>query len=251
VPITLPNLYCQPSDVYDRLGVEGVQLRLDDHSLATGQTVQATADAAQGSTSISVQPLQFPMLRGDVLEFDGGGMPLVVEAQLSATAGVGATSLSVSPLPGQVNSQAQATDAGVNLALAQRLVKACQYGTSQVKLYCCGRYDDSQLALAWSPNRWATSLASRWLATRLVRPCPQSLVDECKEALDEMKQVRVGMLAIEDIGTRTSAWPFMSNVRMDVRYDGTQLRMEPQISEGTPVLYPQYVDWDSVYLLEY
>ena len=40
------NLYTRPSDVYDYVGTEGVDLRLDDHNRATGQTIQATATAA-------------------------------------------------------------------------------------------------------------------------------------------------------------------------------------------------------------
>ena len=124
--VTLPNIYCNDADIYDYLGTEGVQLRLDDHNEATGQTVQAVADAPLGATSIAVSPLPSRLYRGTVLTFDGAGMPAVVEATLTATALQGAIVLAVLPLPNQVNGQATAFDSGVNVALNARLLKAAQ-----------------------------------------------------------------------------------------------------------------------------
>lgn len=248
--VTLPNLYVMPSDLFDWLGTEGVQLRLDDHNLATGQTIQLTAAAALGATTLAITALQAPLLAGTVLEFDGGGTPAVIEVILSATATLGATSITVNPLSAPLAALSQAFDSGVNVALAQRLVKACQYGTSQVKLYCCSRYDDSELAKSWSVNRWALSLASRWFCKRRAQPCPVGIQEDADEALEEMKQVRVGMLQIEDIGTRTSGWPFLSNVTVDIGYDYAKIRVEPPLSEATPTQYGQHVDWNSVLWFE-
>jgi hypothetical protein len=160
-------------------------------------------------------------------------------------------SLTVSPLLAQIDALATANDSGVNLAMAQRLVKACQYGTAQVKLYCCGRYDDSALVQSWSCNRWATALASKWICKRRAQSCPKGIAEDAKEAIDEMKAVQLGMLSIEDIGTRTSGWPFISNFSMDLRYDYNRVRVEPQLSEGTPTGYPQFVDWNAGLFLEY
>ena len=251
MPVTLPNLYCKPQDVYDFLGTEGAQLRLDDHLNATGQRITLTANALAGAVSLSITALQYPLLNGTVLEFDGAGTPGVVEVVLAATAPTGATSLTVQPLTSAINALSQATDSGVNVALAQRLVKACQYATSQVKLYCCGRYDDSALAINWSANRWATALAAKWLCKRRAQGCPKAIAEDADEALDEMKAVQSGRLALEDIGTRTSGWPFISNTTVDVAYTVAKVRVEPQISEATPTLYPQYPDWSSILLLEY
>ena len=47
---------------------------------------------------------------------------------------VGSTSLAVAPLLSQINAAAVAYDNGVNVATAQRLLKACQYGTPRVQL---------------------------------------------------------------------------------------------------------------------
>ncbi len=248
VPLTL---FCSPNDVFDYVGVEGAQLRLDDHSLATGQTIKTTAAAAIGATTLAVTALQYPLLAGSVLEFDGGGTTEVVEAILTAVATVGSTSLTVAALPVAIAALAQAQDSGVNLATAQRLTKGCQYGTSQVKLYCNNRYDDSVLAQSWSVNRWSTYLAGRWVAKRRGQTAPKGIEQDVEEALDELRQVRTGMLCIEDIGTRTSGWPFISNVTVDIGYNITKVRVEQPISELTPTQYGQYVDWSSVLGVEY
>jgi hypothetical protein len=65
-----------------------------------------------------------------------------------------------------------------------------------------------------------------------------------------MKQVRIGMLSIEDIGTRNSGWPFISNVSMNIGYDYNKVRVEPQLSEGTPTGYGQFIDWNAALSLE-
>ena len=65
-----------------------------------------------------------------------------------------------------------------------------------------------------------------------------------------MQAVQAGKFQIPDIGTRTSGWPFITNSTIDVRYDVVKSRVQPVLSEGTPVLYPQFVDWNSVFFLE-
>lgn len=241
------NLYCLPNDVFDFLGTEATQLRLDDHKLGTGQTVVATGTgAAAGATTLQVAPLLYPLLAGSVLEFDGGAMPAVAEVQLAALAQTGSTTLTVSPLSAAVNASAQARDSGVNLATAQRLVKGCQYATSQVKLWCCSRYDDNALSTAWSVNRWATTLAARWVCRRQGNAVPASVLDECEEAMEELRLVKRGALQIEDIGTRNPSWPSFSNTRVDVRYDVARVRVESAISEPSPTQYGVWVDWNSI-----
>jgi hypothetical protein len=249
--VTLPNVYCSPQDVFDYLGTEGGQLRLDDHRLASGQQITLTAAASAGDGSLAVEPLARPLLAGTVLEFDGGGLAAVVEVTLAATARTGDASLSVQPLASALPALASAADSGVNLALAARLVKACRYGTSQVKLYACGRYDDADLASCWSANRWATALAARWLCKRQALACPQGVAEDAEEALDELKQVNAGLLRLEDVPTRTAGWPFLSNVTIDLGYDYARVRVEQPLSELTPTQYPQKVDWNSALWFEF
>jgi hypothetical protein len=246
MPLPLPNLYAAPGDIFDALGAEGVDLLLDDRNDATGQKVQASQNAAIGATSLPITALTFPLLAGSTLQFAGSGMDQLA-VTLSAVAKKGDTSLTVNPLSAAVNALASALDNGANVAAARRLVKACQYGTSQVKLYCCTRYDDSQLVLAWSCNRWATALGARWLCRRRRQTAPKGIEADADAALQEMLMVKSGALSIEDIGTRTSGWPYMSNVSVDVRYELGRVRVIPLLSEGTPTQYAQMVDWNSVF----
>jgi len=249
--VALPNIYCTPADVYDYLSVEGTQLRLDDHNLATGQIIQATVDALAGATTISITALSNPLIAGTTLTFDGGGMPAALDVVLATTAAAGATTLTVVQLSATVKSMAQARDSGVNTALAQRLVKATQYATAQVKMYCTPRYNDSALCQSWSVNRWATVLAGRWMSRRRAQGCPKAIEQDALEVMEEMKGVRFGRLTIEDVGTRTAGWPFLTNVTVDIRFDTAKIRVEQPISEGTPTQYSQFIDWNSALFIEY
>ncbi len=250
MPVPLPNLYAAPKDIYDALGAEGVDLLLDDRNEATGQKIEAVTAAIAGATSLSITALTFPLLAGSTLQFAGSGMDQLA-VTLSAVANQGATLLAVNPLSAPVTQYASALDNGANVAAARRLVKACQYGTSQVKLYCCTRYDDSQLVLAWSCNRWATALGARWLCRRRRQSAPKGIEADCEDALAEMLMVKSGALSIEDIGTRTTGWPYMSNVDVDVRYEIGRVRVIPLLSEGTPTNYAQLIDWNSVFYTGY
>src|SRR5215831_8903630 len=186
MPPPIPSvILCTPQDVYDYLGTEGGQLRLDDRRLATGQTITVTANAVAGATTLNIMALTLPLLKGDTLEFDGGGMASVVEVVLSSVGQVGNLTLTVNPLSGPVNADATAFDNGVNTALAARLSKGCLYGDGQVKLYCSPRYCDLELAKSWSVNRWAYTVAARWVAKRLCRPCPQSIQSDYEDCLEE------------------------------------------------------------------
>ncbi len=76
MPIALPNLYATPQDVYNQIGIEAAQLRLDDQNQASGQQVAAQADAVIGATAISVAAIQYPMLRGTRLVFSDAAMSM-------------------------------------------------------------------------------------------------------------------------------------------------------------------------------
>ncbi len=250
--LTPPSpLYCLPNDVYDLLGVDAVQLRLDDRMRATGQTIQATATAAVGASTIGITALQYPLIAGSVLEFDGGGTTTVVEAVVATTAMVGSTTLLVVPLTAAVNALATALDNGVNLATAQRLLKGCWYGTAKVNDYCLNRYDAPVLAGNPTVNEWATAIAARWVAGRRGNACPMSVLEDAERALEDLKAVKVGSYNIGGIGTRTSGWPFISNVTVDLRYTYARVRVEPGLSEGTPTQYGQFIDWNSALFIEY
>ncbi len=246
MPIELNTLFCNPQDVWDYMSTEGVDLRLDDHNLASGQIIQTTAVAAVGATSVTVIATLVNMLNGTQLTFDGANMGEPVTAILSAAAGAGSTSLSISALTTAIPAGAQARDSGVNAATAGRLLVACRQGTSRVKLYCNGRYDDSQLVLAGSVLDWATVIASRRLCMRRVQGVPKSVEKQYEETMKELERVQAGQLAIEDIGTRGVDWPSMSNITVNPAYDGMRVRVQRPTSEATPTHYGQYVDFNSI-----
>ena len=173
MPITLSTLFTTPQDIWDVLSVEGVDLREDDHSLASGQIITTTADAAVGATSIAVSSLPVALLSGAQLTFDGAGMSLPVTASLSAAAAASATTISVAALATAILSGAQARDSGVNAATGARLAVAARKGTSEVKLFCNSRYDDSQLKLSGTVLDWATTVACRCLCKRRLQGCPR------------------------------------------------------------------------------
>ncbi len=250
-PTALPALFCSPNDIFDYLSSAGAQLRLDDDNLANGQTILVAVDAAIGDTTLQVAPLQFPLLKGSQLSFEGGGMEALLTVALAATAQAGDTSLTVAVLTAPVYATAVATDNGVNVATGQRLVKACNYGTDRVRLYCFPRYDDLALATSYNVNRWASTLGGAWLAKRCCRPCPESIKADMEEITEELKQVKSGYMAVPGIGTRTAAWPFISNHSVVVGPWTHQNRIETSISEGTPTLYGQIVDWSDAMLIQF
>ncbi len=251
MPVTLPNLYTRPNDVYEMCGADAIQLRLDDQNNASGQQVSTTSDSPIGSTTIAVNSLQYGLLQGARLVFSDAGMSTPVEVTVSAVAMVGSTSISVVTTTVDIPSGAIAIDNGVNVWLAGLLVKACSYGTARIKLYCCGRYDDSALVNSWSVNQWATVVAARWLAVRLFRAAPEGIENQYKECLEELKEVQAGNLNIEDIGTRTSGWPFLSNISISDDYTWRRLRVDPQTSEPTPCQYSQEINWSSALAFEW
>lgn len=250
MPITLNTLFCTPQDVWDLLSSEGVDLREDDHNLATGQTITVSADAAVGDTTMSVSALPVALLKGAQLTFDGAGMDVPVIAELSAAAVLGATSLSVVALGTAINSGATARDSGVNAATGARLLVGTRKGTSKVKLYCNGRYDDSELVQSGSVCDWASIIAAKFLCTRRAQGCPKSIMAEYEEAIEEMRMVQGGQLQIEDIGTRGTDWPSISNITVNPAYDIHRARVQPNMSEQTPTAYGQFIDWNSAAWIE-
>ena len=249
---TIPvPLFCSPQDIYEQIGIDAAQLRLDDMNQASGQTVQATADAASGATSITISTLQYPLLKGTILQFTNAAMSDPIQATLSAVASVGATSLTVTALDSAITSGATATDNGVNVWLGGMMVKACRYAAAKIQDYCVTRYDATQLVQSYTVNQWAVTIAAKWLATRLYRAAPEQIQSAFLETIEELKEVKAGLYNIALAAPRTSEWPFMSNVTIDHRYTDRVVRVEPQLSEPTPTQYAQSIDWTSYYSIEW
>lgn len=251
MPVTLQTLFCAPQDVWDLLSTEGVDLREDDHNLASGQIIQTTSDTPAASTTMAVSALPVALLSGAWLTFDSAGMTVPVQIQLTAAAAVGATSLNIVLTINDIPANAQARDSGVNAATGARLLVGCRKGTSRVKLYCNSRYDDSQLKLSGSVLDWSATIAAKFLCTRRAQGCPKGIAADYEEYMEDLKMVQCGQLAIEDIGTRGVDWPTVTNVTVNPGYDGMRARVEPNISEQTPTAYSQYIDWNSAVCLDF
>ncbi len=250
----LPNLFCSPQDVIDRIGIDALQLREDDNNLASGQAVTTTAAATAPATSLTVSALQYGLLAGTTLIFSNAGLALPVTVVLSAVANVSATTLTVFATTDDIPSGATATDNGVNVWLATMALQACQRATQRVKLWCLNRYQDSDLYAnaqsRGSVNAWATAIACRWMGMRRFNSSPAGVDDEYAEALGEMKMVQAGQLQIECIGTRSAAAPFLDNITGADWLTYTKARVESITSDAVPTVQPQFVDWGSVYSLE-
>lgn len=249
MPATITN-FCSPNDLYDYLSIEGVDLRLDDGNYATGQTITTTAAAIAGATTVYVSALEYPLLNGTQLTFAYAGQEDVITVGLTAAAIQGATSLTVSALSGAIVSGAQAQDSGVNLAMAARMTTAIKYATARVMLFCCNRYDTTQLVQSWSVQHWTVNIAANWLAKRRAQPVPQGIASDYEETMADLMMVKDGDLDIESIAPRTSNWPAFSNVTVDPVYTNRKVRVEPSISEPTATQYPQAIDWASYWLFE-
>lgn len=257
MPISLGTLFCSPSDVWDVLSIEGVDLREDDANLATGQIITTSADTSPGSTTMTVASLPVPLLAGSQLTFEGAGMPVPITVSLTAAAVYGSTTLNIlqvvnngsavsgAPTITDIPAGAAARESGVNAATGMRLIIGARKGTSKVKLYCNQRYDDTQLKLSGTVLDWTTIVAAKFLCERRAQGCPKGLKGSYDEALEEMRMVQNGQLTIEDIGSRGVDWPSIVNVTVRPGHDLMQSCVEPGISEQTPTAYSQYVDWNS------
>lgn len=249
MPITLSTLFTSPNDIWDALSVEGVDLRLDDHNLASGQLITVATDAPATSTTLAVTATPVALLAGAQLTFDGGNMTAPVTVSLTTAASAGTTTLNCAALTSAVYATATARDSGVNAATGARLLVAARKGTSKVKLYCNSRYDDSQLKLSGSVLDWATTYATMILCMRRAQGCPKSILKQWEEAKEELLMVQTGQLMLEDIGSRGTDWPSVSNITVNPAYDLARARVQQGISEQTPTAYAQFVDWNSAAMI--
>lgn len=250
MPLPSLTLFCMPSDVVNAAGIAAIQLREDDGNLASGQVISTTALASAGATALAVGALQYPLLKGTVLSFNQGGMSEPVDVTLSAAAAAGAVSLAVSATSAAIPATAQATDNGVNVWQASLCLTGCRYATEECSLYLASRYDVANLSQSWMVNRWATTIALRWVAKRRYQAAPQGIESDYEEAKEQMKAVQMSKLNLPNIAPRTSSFPFMSNVTIDMSYWTRRVRVQPSISEPTQTQYPQSIDYNSILYLQ-
>lgn len=113
---------------------------------------------------------------------------------------------------------------------ARLTVNAIRFGTAKVNLYLLARYTAEQLETSVQVHAWATTIAVYWLCGRRANPRPQTVIDDYKEAIGEMTEVKDRDLALTDIGERQSDQPTLSNVTLDNRRTVKVIRVERPIS---------------------
>ncbi len=131
-----------------------------------------------------------------------------------------------------------------------------QRATNKVFYYTEPLYDhltilqDANLA-GWTNDR-AVDIAAYYICTRRANPCPQSVVDEYKEALLALEDVRLDLSQIPNVYQRHRSSPTFSNVKVDTSYISARIRVERSISESSPTIgYSQWNDWLTLGLVEY
>jgi hypothetical protein len=125
-----------------------------------------------------------------------------------------------------------------------------KWATARCNYQLLGKYAASELANSWIVNDWCSFVAAFILGCRRGNTPAGALRELYEQAMEDMKLVRQGKAKIPDIGTRTSAWPFWSNVRVDVVHRVRKIRVQRSQSEyqsGAPG-YNQAIDWPSDYI---
>ena len=150
--------------------------------------------------------------------------------------------------------QMRLTDAGEDYPTATEAAylttQGINWASSRINMYCLTRYDASQLATSYLVNEWATIFAARWLCSRRGNPVPKAIQDLYDEALEDLKQVRMGQLDIPDIGQRDPGYPAWSNMTVRPEYLYRKVRREQSISDTSPTTGRTVVDLPSQFLIE-
>lgn len=122
------------------------------------------------------------------------------------------------------------------------------YATSKVNLYLGERYAAADLATSWQVHEWCTVIAAVMLCRRRANPVPKTLAKEQREAIEEMREVRVGDLSLSDIGERESSQPSLSNMTMDRRYHARPLRKQKSLSTPRTTPIPSHIHYPTEYI---
>lgn len=117
------------------------------------------------------------------------------------------------------------------------LTAAINWATSKVNLYCLGFYEALDLSTSFIVNQWATVIACHWLSSRRGNPAPGSFKELYEETIKDLERIKSAEYQIPDIGYRTAAWPWWSNIRVDHSNPVRKVRVERPISEKSAIPY--------------
>lgn len=104
--------------------------------------------------------------------------------------------------------------------------------TDVVNQWVDGFYDYDDLADNQWVRRHATWIALTLLCRRRANPVPDSILERYEEVLEDLRNVKMGVIQIPRLPTRSDMTPAMSNLRVDDRYYSRKLRVNPSISAG-------------------
>src|SRR3990167_10175431 len=125
------------------------------------------------------------------------------------------------------------TDDSEDLAGETALITlVIQWATDRVNLYVARRYTVADLATSTFINDVTAHFASCQFCKRRGNPCPESLNEQCKEFLEELKKIKDGDLTLPNSPERSNQLPALSNVRIDGRFQNAKVRVQKTISTG-------------------
>lgn len=126
--------------------------------------------------------------------------------------------------------------------------------SAEVGQYLLIRYAAATLtASAWV--KWVTAtFAAKLACLRRGNPCPESLLDQVKEYVEQLKLIRDNRQAlVTDTGQappRFNDQPTVSNLHIDGRFRRQKVRVVPQTSTGPqpqgPIERNETVDWSAM-----
>lgn len=128
--------------------------------------------------------------------------------------------------------------------------------TNKVYYYTEPLYDALEIqedatSFGWVNDR-AVDIACYYVCTRRANPCPASVMQDYKDALTQLEDIRVDQTQIPNVWQRHRSSPTFSNVKIDTSYVTAKIRVDRPTSSSDPTLgYSIYSNWETVGLIEY
>lgn len=128
----------------------------------------------------------------------------------------------------------RATDEANQIEKSGLVTRTIRQASDRVNLYCGERYTAAELATSDYIISATAVIAAYMLSTRRGNPPPPSLEARYKEVFEELGKIQLGQADVPGIVTRGGSVPVLSNLRIDGRYRQSKVRVQPDISTGTP-----------------
>lgn len=106
------------------------------------------------------------------------------------------------------------------------------WATARLNMYLMGRYDAADLAQSYAVNEFAAIMVAQRICRRRGNPAANSIQELYEESIELLKQIKAGVMGLEDVAERTSGAPFWDNIR-HTRHALRRTRVERPISEQT------------------